>query len=246
MRVSLKLLPIVLFLDALHAATVSPPPASTDDMTRMQRFYYDLGRKEGVAEGVKKGYALALRDFRKIVAKNARRIRALEAGKYLIKEGKITYPKVYKVRNGDSYSIKIVAPTIEPAFSPEDLYIIPLLEGRDSLYASTLGKIDAPSPRPARRGHTRKHSHKNANALGLPDLNEYAGGKSPRPSKPSVRMMAKSISLPKNSLTRGFLQTYGAKYVSRGDSYVVTFTTEREKKRFCKEYSGDESCRGRR
>lgn len=54
---------------------------------------YEKGKKEGYLEGYKK----AIEDFRKIYQEKLQEYQEIEAGKLLIKEWRISYPRVYQI-----------------------------------------------------------------------------------------------------------------------------------------------------
>jgi len=227
------------------------------EMTKMQRFYYDLGKKAGKVEFIKEGYRLATRDFQGIMTKYRKKIAAQQAAKYLIESGKITYPKIYKIRENGSYRIKIMAPIVEQEFSPEDLFIVPMLKNIENM---SFGHSISPTIRTSkkRRTSSRKVTPKtvslpsigksgktpveNPNAFSLPDLNNYT--KKRRPTTPRVVQKKTSLYVPyKSSTVENFLNIYGAKYTETKKGYKVHFSNQREKQKFCTELTGDGSCK---
>jgi len=229
----------ILFL-VLPATTIHADEEIT--MTQMQKFYYDMGRKSSRGEFVKEGYALALEDFRGMLGKYRKQVAAWEAGKYLIEDGKITYPKVYKIRENGAYRVKIMAPKVERTFTPEDLFLLPLLEGRGD--SGTLGDSD-PYQTDKYSGdiaQARARGHKkNPNAFGLPRTNEIR--KSKRPSSPGAVKSRTTLYIPyKSPSVQNFLEIYNAKYAETKNGYQVRFANKKEKKKFCQELSGDPRC----
>lgn len=210
-------------------------------MTQMQKFYYDMGRKSSRGEHVKEGYALALADFRGMLGKYRKKVAAWEASKYLMEDGKMTYPETYKIRENGSYKIKVMAPKIEREFSPEDLFLIPLLEGRgasgiggDSPYGSSSYGDELTSARA--RGHSR-----NPNAFSLPATSGV--GKHKRPSSPGAIKSRTTLYIPyKSPSVQNFLEIYNAKYAETKNGYQVRFANKKEKTKFCQELSGDPRC----
>lgn len=229
-----------------------------EDMSEMQRFHFDLGVKFAKRKYMKEGYALAISDFKKSLAKYTNRVKAQQASKYLIEEGKITYPEVYRIREGDSFRIKITAPKVEPSFTAEDLFILPLykhLKNLDSV--SYFAKDDAPeiqkprktkpslskSPTSPTSIHQSHEIVRNPNAFGLPDLNTI-NTKNTRLSKPNKIQATNELYIPyKSSTIEGFLNSYGSKYSETRKGYKVFFSNKKERNRFCTALTGDTSCK---
>jgi len=231
--------------------------AKVKNMTKMQRFYYDLGQKSKKEEFIRVGYKKAVKDFKGMVSKYRKKVAAYEAGKYLIEEGKITYPKVYKIREGNSYRIKITTPKVEQKFSAEDLFIVPLMDGKGRVHTSSRSssgvvgrvvkkvhrttEIDTPDNKPMSKSKVVKKA--NPNSFDLPNLNTMVRyGK--RPSSPGVIKQSLTMDIPyKSTQVANFLSIFGSKYVETKKGYRVSFSNSREKKKFCRELSGDSTCK---
>lgn len=91
-------------------------------------FYFEKGYKQGKSVGYKKGFEAGKKYFLKQLKKRMASIRAMEAGKYLIKQYKITAPKVFqkKLRDG---SIKVVVEgcKLEKELTPEEIMTLPTM-----------------------------------------------------------------------------------------------------------------------
>ncbi len=61
------------------------------------RIGYTDGYEEGKRKGMEEGYRLALEDFRKVYQEKLQEYTEIEAGKLLIKEARISFPRVYMV-----------------------------------------------------------------------------------------------------------------------------------------------------
>jgi hypothetical protein len=97
-----------------------------NEAEEIERFYYNKGYEEGYGKAYKEGYEKAYMDFRKKLRKYKSELKAVEAGKYLYEEGKLRYPKVYRVRGDDgSYTVKIVPPKIQGELALKELAKIP-------------------------------------------------------------------------------------------------------------------------
>lgn len=232
-----------------------------EDMSEMQRFHFDLGVKSAKRKYMKEGYALAISDFKKSLAKYSNKVKAQQASKYLIEEGKITYPEVYRIREGDSFRIKITAPKVEPSFTAEDLFILPLYKHLKNLDRTSYFTQDdedeagdntklshlSPKTQPSLLSQSvvpKTHDIvRNPNAFGLPDLNTI-NSKNPRLSKPNKILATNELYIPyKSSTVEGFLNSYGSKYSETRKGYKVFFSNQKERDRFCTALTGDTSCK---
>jgi len=224
--------------------------SGSDPMTEMQRFYYDLGKKEGKIEGVKTGYATALKDFKKLLKRYNRKVKAHEAAKYLMKNGKITYPKIYKVKEGNSYRIVIKPSTVESEFTAEDLFLIPLMDeynglGEEGEYSNGKPHLDLDnliSSNDAGYPLKKKRTHKNRNAFDLPDIE--SADRYIRPNSLGGIKSRVTLYIPyKSSSIKSFLHDYGLKkYSETKKGYIITFASAHDKQRFCRELTGESSC----
>ncbi len=59
---------------------------------------YTDGYEKGLKDGEKAGYEKAVAEFRKIYQEKLQEYKEIEAGKLLLKEYKISYPKVYQIQ----------------------------------------------------------------------------------------------------------------------------------------------------
>jgi len=197
-------------------------------MSELKTFYTNLGEEKGYTRGLAVGYNSAIKDFRKLVKRYKSKIKALEAGKYFSAEGKITHAKIYKIKKNGVYSIKIKAPVVEQAFTAEDLFIIPLLNGKDISNAELPIALD-----------DKKTNF--SNSLDLPDIESTKRHLRPN-SIGSVRATI-SVRIPyKSSDTKKFLEIFGSTYSETSEGYIVNFSNHKEKKKFCIEFTGDKTC----
>ncbi|QDD68222.1 hypothetical protein [Caminibacter pacificus] len=93
-----------------------------------EKFFYTQGYKVGYKDGYQKGYRDALLYAERKIKEYMAKIKAYEAGKYLIYKQKITYPEVYQVTD-DNGNVRIVVKgcQIEKPLSPQDIVFIPTL-----------------------------------------------------------------------------------------------------------------------
>ncbi|MEM1668200.1 MAG: hypothetical protein QXM53_06040 [Thermofilaceae archaeon] len=61
------------------------------------RIGYTDGYEEGFQKGIQEGYRLAIEDFRRIYQEKLKEYEEIEAGKLLIREQRISYPRVYTI-----------------------------------------------------------------------------------------------------------------------------------------------------
>lgn len=61
------------------------------------RIGYTDGYEEGLRKGMQEGYRLAIEDFKKIYQEKLKEYEEIEAGKLLIREQRISYPRVYTI-----------------------------------------------------------------------------------------------------------------------------------------------------
>lgn len=199
-------------------------------MSELKEFYLKMGESKGFKRGEFIGYNKAIRDFKKLVKTYKQKIKALEAGKYFSEEGKITQPKIYKIKKNGVYSIKIMAPTIEKEFTAEDLFIIPLLNGKGDSSSLEMDSISSKS----------KIKHY-SNGLDLPDIESI--NKHVRPNSIGVVRSTISVRIPfKSSDAKKFLEIFGSKYSETSTGYIVSFSNAQEKNKFCIEFTGDKTC----
>jgi len=87
-----------------------------------EEFFYQKGYQEGFQKGKQigyiEGYKQAIRDFKKVLAMYRKDLEALEAGKYLMEEEQITYPRIVKTPDG---RIKIIGCRFESLRSLDEL-----------------------------------------------------------------------------------------------------------------------------
>jgi len=199
----------------------------------IQKFYYNLGRNRSKQEFYSQGYSDAVRDFKKLLKSYEARIKKLEAGKYLIESGKITYPEVYKTRDSHGgYKIHIEAPVVEREFTAEDLFIVPLVDSNMARNA----KIAYPNE-PIEEGNGFSDS------FFIPSMSNEVRNNVPKTPKEAVKKVYVDIRY-KSSSIKEFLDNYNATYSVSDNGYRVEFNSESEKRKFCTDLTGEASCYG--
>lgn len=92
---------------------------------------YNQGYKKGYTEGMVAGYKKAIEDFKKMFNEKLEEYKAIEAGRFLLNEWYISYPKVYQIPTERGVEIKVEGCSVLRPF--DDLVVkisqnIPLLE----------------------------------------------------------------------------------------------------------------------
>jgi hypothetical protein len=91
-----------------------------------EEFFYQKGYNEGFERGKQigylEGYRQAMKDFKAILKVYKKDLMALEAGKYLSEEDRITYPRIVKIPKPDGgFEIKIIGCKIEDLRNLDDI-----------------------------------------------------------------------------------------------------------------------------
>jgi hypothetical protein len=220
---------IIVFITSIVAAATlfsSEQPVDLAGLNDMQRFYYEQGFSDASQVSYEKGYHKATQDFKeKVLVNYANRIKAIEAGKYLTKEGKITYPKVFRIKDGSGYKVHIEAPVVEKEFTEKDLFMLPAIETTITLPSSTetSGQEDIP-----------------ANGFAIPSRDDVKFG---RDSAPEVRKERVVAHIPyKNEGIEQAINSNNIDHASTKDGYDLFFSNEAEKNDFCIKITGNQKC----
>ena len=175
------------------------------DLTNMQNHYYEKGYKEASKIYYRLGYEKA--------------IDAYEAGKYYEKSGKLTYPQMYRVKDGENYIIRIERPELKEKMTYKDILMIP--EFSSDLLADMDGF-----------GSTSENEMNAFNLVTpIQEVNSAIA---------EVRQF--EIELPKTDKVKKILSNNGKVYVSSPNSYKVLFNDKNDYETFCKTVSGDLKC----
>lgn len=93
----------------------------------IEQFEYNRGFKQGIERGYKSGYADAIVFAKKQLRLYAKKIKALEAGKYLKEyDKKITNPAIYQTKQGNNINIIVRGCRIEKPLTPDEILELPL------------------------------------------------------------------------------------------------------------------------
>lgn len=190
------------------------------DLTQMQNHYYEKGYKEASKIYYRLGYEKAIRNSIKALEKYKLQIEAYEAGKYYEKNGKLTYPQLYRVKDGENYVIRIERPELKEKMSYKDILMIPEFNS-DLMVNLNDGFANL--------------SENEANAYNLvTPIQEL--------NSPIAEVRKFELEFPKNDRVKAILANNGKVYVSSPESYKVIFDDKNDFETFCKTTSGDSKC----
>ena len=68
---------------------------------------YTDGYEKGVQDGEERGYKKAVEEFKRIYEQKLQEYKEIEAGKLLLKEYKISYPKVYQIQTSNGSKVVV-------------------------------------------------------------------------------------------------------------------------------------------
>lgn len=95
----------------------------------IETIFYNKGLVDGTEEGRRLGYADAMKDAEASIMRYKNYIKALEAGKYISKIGRITPPRIYQEPLPDGrISVVVKGCNIEGELSPSDILLFPKYE----------------------------------------------------------------------------------------------------------------------
>jgi hypothetical protein len=229
--IPLSILSLVLSANLFSAETKSSDRVDLAGLNEMQRFYYNKGAEDAKEKAYNAGYKQAMDNFtKKILPAYAQRIKAYEAGKYLIKEGKITYPKVFRYKEGDSYRIQIEPPVVEKQFTEKDLYILP--EASKALCVTQDESNITPKD--------SENGMYDENSFSVPPRDDISDS---RDSAPEVGKNKVIVHIPyKNEGIEQAVISYNINYAITKDGYDLYFANELEKSDFCFKITGNGKC----
>jgi len=191
---------------------------NSKNLNELANFYYKQGYQSGYKDGYEKGYAQALNYAKQKIKEYALKIKAYEAGKYLIKEKRITYPEIFYLKNPDN-SIKIVIKNskIEKEIGADDILYIPQLNGND------LHNIN----------DTVNHQSKTvSNAVSLQDIQS-------NPEVPKLSSQALNtyyIYMPNTQSYKAILNQAGLVYTEDGDKLKIIFKDKNNAQSFIHDF----------
>jgi hypothetical protein len=181
-----------------------------------EEFFYNRGYEAGYNAGYEEGVKDMQAEAKKILDKYADDIKAYEIGKYLIKEKKITAPKVYQERATDG-TVKIVVMKSE---------ILDELNIQD-IFAK-YGNIPTRS-----YSKTETINDVKLNSVYLSDRDNSVAA---IPAAANRDKSITTLNLKKTWKNKDILQKANLVYSESDDFYKVIFFTSKEKNDFCKNF----------
>ena len=187
------------------------------DLGSIANFYYKQGYQAGYKQGYEEGYQKALNYAKEKLKEYALKIKAYEAGKYLIATKKITYPQVFYIKNPDN-SIKIVIKNsqIEKEIGADDILYIP------NINLSNLKNIN----------DTIKPSYEVSNSVSTQDI--QTNPEVPKLSKNTLN--AYYLYMPNTESYKNILNKAGLVYAETGNRLKVIFQSKKEAQNFIKDF----------
>lgn len=197
-------------------------PAGAVVLDNPESFFYDAGYRKGYSIGRKQGYVegyrRALEDVKKILRAYEVDVRALESGKYLYKEGLVTYPRVYRVKEKEGYRIVVKGCRIEDVRSLDEIF------GKKGLEIPVLDLSLLVEGRKAQERLIR-----------FPELSKRIEEETRVPPKPIFVQVSPSAT----SLLERYNVPYTVEETATGKRVVrAVFFDEKEAKEFCSRNNG--------
>ena len=185
----------------------------------MNDFFYKKGYKEGYQTGYQQGYQAAINDVLKRLSKYETKMEAIEAGKYLMQTGQITYPQVYKESTSNGYKIVIIPPKVEDTLSLNSLITLPFIDN----ICNNDSKIDNNTNNETKQSFFVNNQN-NIIKTGITPVENQ--------NKETV------LNFPKTQKIFNILQNSGVPFVENANSYTVYFQDINQEKSFCKNIGG--------
>ena len=218
MRESKRAITLILlsFLTSINLLAKDSKPTS-ETILNIEKFYYQKGYKDAGEKYYRKGYLQAIEDMKKKLLLFKKRHEAIEASKYLSLTGKITYPEVFKIKDGNGgYKIKIIPPRVEKTFSVYDLASLPdgsdINNNMDKEIKSDENKISK-----AFYGEYDLSNRENeGTVVSATNINKQT-----------------TMQVTKNRKNEAVLNIAGVSYTAGKNKYTIYFKDKLEKKIFC-------------
>lgn len=221
----------LLFSVLATTACLAADSAGADNMSSMQKFYYELGVSHAKKEYFEKGFKSALKEFQELLKTQEKKWQAYEAGKYYMEEGMLTYPQVYRAKRNGEYTIKIEPSTITRKFDVNELFIAPVLENYEN------GNIDIEE-------NVGAIPYENENILNSFSGFDRSESQNTRPQKQDIlnQQVAVDIRFGGEILKRK-MDNFNLDYITKKDGYRIYFKNITEKEHFCTEMLGNPRCK---
>jgi hypothetical protein len=181
-----------------------------------EEFFYNRGYEAGYNAGYEEGIKAMQIEAKKILDKYTDDIKAYEIGKYLIKEKKITAPKIYQERAPDgTVKIVVIKSEILDELSIEDIF-------------SKYGNI------PAKNYNSQAQNNDvRLNSVYLANRDNSVAA---IPAAADRDKAITTLSLKKTWKNKDILQKANLVYSEDDNFYKVIFFTSKEKSDFCKNF----------
>ena len=199
-------------------AITSLSAKNIDEPKAMTGFFYKKGYKIGYTDGYEAGYKAAINDVLKKLSKYETKMKAIEAGKYLLATGQITYPQVYKVSTPQGYKIVIIPPKVENTLSLNSLITIPFADNICSYLTKNQNK------------------YSNPNAFSLQNQNSIVNTGIVSVKKINNQTV---LHFPKTQKIFEILQNSNLPFVENANDYTVYFNNIEQERNFCKNVGGE-------
>jgi hypothetical protein len=194
------------------------------DLSSMNQFYYNKGYNDGYKTGYAKGYRDAIKDVLRRLAKYNKKMKAIEASKYLMANGYITYPEIFRINKDGDYQIVITKPKIEKPLSIQDLILLPSLNNVNDNEFSIM--------------NNSVNSNKNNNDTSFHLQNEKYYLNAPVKSVKSLNYET-CLTFPKLPLIKNILEKSGKPFIEGANFYKIFFNNKRELYSFCRNIGGN-------
>lgn len=208
-----------LFLTSILASSFLLAETPYQDLTNMQNHYYEKGYKEASKIYYRLGYEEAIKNSIKSLEKYKKQIDAYEAGKYYSQSGKLTYPQMYRVKEGENYVIRIERPELKERMTYKDILMIPEFQG-DLL-----------------------NEAKFSNEIGENEMNAFNSVTQVKSvDSPIADMRSFEVEFPKTDNIKNILSKSNKVIIHTPNAYKVVFDDKTDYETFCKNVSGDTQC----
>ena len=202
--------------------------ASQDNVKELEKFFYNKGYQDAKNSFYEKGYKDALRFAEDKLKEYRAKINALEQGKYLLKNKKITYPEVYQLtdKNGN---IKVVVGgcKIEKPLTSSEILALPLIDKKiyNEVYSNHPSSIHAVN----NDASYQKSSPDVSNAVFLPENDNIS-----LPQKPSEAKKVTFGFFPNTTFYKKILDKSNVIYTIYEDKIKALFPSKEAQRKFCK------------
>lgn len=219
---------VTLIIISFNSSMYGSNNESNDEFTEMQEFYYERGFKDAAKEYYLKGWKNHEKAILKKLKAYEKKIQAYEASKYLLKNGYITYPESYRIKNPDgSYKTVITKPKIEKPLRVQDLFLLPELE--EDLNSEITKDLE-------KKNINKKNIN---NGYYLPNSHI---SKSNIPTSINSLPAKSDITFNKNIKVLNLVNSLNLKHLEMPQKIKVYFNNNSERANFCYELTGDREC----